>query len=205
MDKKSFDVNIWSDIACPWCYVGEKIFKKSLETFYKMHKNIKVNIIYHAYIIDPQTKIDGEEYLEYNKRRWGGDGWTTHLKKIGKKYGANFGNWKTWPNTLLCHKLIAEGKKINKSDEILDDIFIYCYELGKNVSLENTLNEIGNKYGIKYWNNDENMKSVMLDEKIGKKQYGISGVPFFIFPNDEVVEGAQSPEIFLQALEQSIN
>ena len=77
--------------------------------------------------------------------------------------------------------------------------------MGKNVSLENTLNEIGKKYGIEEWNNDENLKKVLKDEKIGKNQYGIGGVPFFIFPNDEVVEGAAKPEIFLNALEQALD
>ena len=95
-------------------------------------------------------------------------------------------------------------KKIGKSNEILDEIFKYCYELGKNVSLENTLNEIAVKFGLKNLNTNENMKSVILDEKIGKNKYGINGIPFFIFPNDEVIEGAESPENFLSALEKSI-
>ena len=202
--KNKIEVNVWSDIACPWCYVGENIFKKALKVFNQNYKNIKVEIIFHAYMIDPQTKKEGEDYLAYNKRRWGSDGWTGSLRRIGKQYGANFDNWKIWPNTLLCHILLAEAKKINKGNEVLDEIFNYCYELGKNVSLESTLNEIGNKYGIKNWNTQENLKIVVNDEKIGKKKYGIGAVPYFIFPNDEVVEGAASPEEFLNALIQAI-
>ena len=71
--------------------------------------------------------------------------------------------------------------------------------------MENTLNESGKKYGIEEWNNDENLKKVLKDEKIGKNQFGIGGVPFFIFPNDEVVEGAAKPEIFLNALKQALD
>ena len=87
----------------------------------------------------------------------------------------------------------------------MEEIFKYCYEMGENISKEKTLNEIGNKFGINDWNNDENLKLVLLDEKKGKKQYGINGVPFFIFPNDEVIEGAAKPEIFLQALIQAVD
>ena len=202
--KNKIEVNIWSDIACPWCYVGENSFKKSLKIFNQKYKDVKVEIIFHAYIIDSQTKTEGEEYLAYNKRRWGSDGWTAQLREMGKKYGANFGNWKIWPNTLLGHKLVAEAKKNGKGIEVLEEIFKYCYELGKNVSLESTLNEIGDKFGLKNWNTEENLKSVINDEKIGKKKYGIGGVPFFIFPNDEVVEGAASPETFLNALIQAV-
>ncbi len=202
--KKSIEVNIWSDIACPWCYVGEKIFKKAKIKFNKNYPEISVIPIFHAYMIDPGTKIEGEEYLSYNKRRWGNDNWTHQLKSMGKKYGANFSNWKIWPNTLLSHKLMAEANKKGKGNEVLDEIFKYCYEMGKNVSIESTLDEIGNKFGIKNWNNDENLKLVLKDEKIGKNHYGIGGVPFFIFPNDEVIEGAAEDKTFLNALIQAM-
>ena len=202
--SNKIEVNLWSDIACPWCYVAENIFKKSLQIFNSKYKNIKVDIIFHSYMIDPQTKIEGEDYLAYNRRRWGSDSWTKHLKSIGKQFGANFENWKFWPNTLLCHKLMAEAKKSGKSCEVLDEIFKYCYEFGKNVSDESILNEIANKFGINNWNKDENLNIVKKDEKIGKKKYGISAVPYFIFPNDEVVEGTSSPETFLNALIQAI-
>ena len=202
--KKSIEVNIWSDIACPWCYVGEKIFKKAMIKFNKNYPEISVIPIFHAYMIDPGTKIEGEEYLSYNKRRWGNDNWTHQLKSMGKKYGANFSNWKIWPNTLLSHKLMAEANKKGKGNEVLDEIFKYCYEMGKNISIESTLDEIGNKFGIKNWNNDENLKLVLKDEKIGKNHYGIGGVPFFIFPNDEVIEGAAEDKTFLNALIQAM-
>ena len=198
-------IDIWSDIACPWCYVGGKIFNQVLIKFKEKYPKIKVEPIFHAYMIDPETYKEGEEYLSYNKRRWGSDSWTKQLKSIGKKYGANFNNWKIWPNTLLGHKLIMEANKKGKGNEVLEEIFKYCYEMGKNVSIESTLNEIGNKFGINDWNNDENLKLVLLDEKKGKKQYGINGVPFFIFPNDEVIEGAAKPEMFLQALIQAVD
>ena len=198
-------IDIWSDIACPWCYVGEKIFNQVLIKFKEKYPKIKVNPIFHAYMIDQNTDKEGEEYLSYNKRRWGSDNWTKELKSIGKKYGANFNDWKIWPNTLLGHKLIMEANKKGKGNEVLEEVFKYCYEMGKNVSQEKTLNEIGNKFGITDWNNDENLKLVLLDEKKGKKQYGINGVPFFIFPNNEVIEGAAKPEMFLQALIQAVD
>ena len=203
--KKTIEVNIWSDIACPWCYVGEKIFAQSIIKFNEKYPEIKITPIFHAYIIDPGTKKEGEDYLSYNKRRWGSDSWTHQLRSMGKKYGANFSDWKIWPNTLLCHKLMAEAKKIGKGNEVLEEIFKYCYEMGKNASDENTLNEIGKKFGIEEWNNDENLKKVLKDEKIEKNQYCIGGVPFFIFPNDEVIEGAAKPEVFLNALIQALD
>ena len=83
--KNKIEVNVWSDIACPWCYVAKNIFKKAIQIFEQKYKDYKVIIIYHAYIIDPQTKIGGEDYLAYNKRRWGSDGWNYTIKRNRKE------------------------------------------------------------------------------------------------------------------------
>ena len=201
--EKVIKVDIWSDIACPWCYVGETNFKIARDSFLKSNPNVKIETIFHAYMIDPATKEEGEEYLAYNRRRWGGDGWTYSLREAGKKIGCNFANWKTWPNTYKGHTLIAAGKKIGKGEEVLDEIFNQCYEEGQNVSLEDTLNKIADKFGIKEWNTKENQKSVVRDDQTGKRAYDIHGVPYFII-GKYVLEGAQPPKAFLSAFTKSM-
>lgn len=121
-------------------------------------------------MIDPNTKIDGEEFEAYNARRWGGSGWTGGLRRSGREVGANFGNWRTWPNTLRAHQLIAyvtnPDRRGGGVDEDDDDrpramgvvvpappppstsecnaaIFDAMYEGGDNVSLTETLVKIG--------------------------------------------------------------
>ena len=203
MSDKKIEVNFWSDIACCWCYVGETILKQAIKEFNKNHPDVKVDLIFHSYFIGAQANEGGEDFLEFNKRKWNGDGWTKELKEKGKKYGCDFGNWKFWPNTTLCHKLVSAAKKVGKCNEVVEELFLSLYEQGKNVSIESTLNEVASKYGITGWNTEENLKLAKDDEKIGKKKYGIKEVPYFIFPNDEVVEGSSDPETFLKALEQA--
>ena len=201
--SKKIEVNIWSDIACPWCYVGEASFKLACKDFLKNNPEYTINPIFHAYIIDQGTKKEGEDYLAYNIRRWGGDGWTGELKEAGKKYGLKFGNWKIWPNTILCHTLVSAAAEVGKANEVLEKIFESCYELGKNVSLESTLNEIANEFCIKDWNNKKNMEKALNDDRRGKDELRISGVPYFIFPNDKVINGAAAKSSFLNALNNS--
>lgn len=62
--------------------------------------------ILEPYMIDVNTKKDGEDYMAYNVRRWGGDGWTHSMRTSSKKDGCKFSDWKIWPNTLNAHKLI---------------------------------------------------------------------------------------------------
>ena len=76
-------------------------------------------------------------------------------------------------NTLLAHQLILKGRLNNKSEEILKECFLLTYENGENVSLENTINKIGNKFDITDWNNKNIEKEVLEEDIIAKDNYGI--------------------------------
>ena len=197
--QKVITVDIWSDIACPWCYVGETNYKIARESFLKANPNVKIQTNFHAYMIDPDTKENGEEYLAYNRRRWGGDGWTYSLREAGKKIGCTFSNWKTWPNTFKGHTLISAGTKIGKGEEVLDELFKKTYEEGENISLKENLDKVAQKFGITEWDTEENKKSVIRDDQTGKRTYDIEGVPYFIIGKN-ALEGAQPPKAFLSAL-----
>ena len=58
--------------------------------------------------------------MEFNNRKWKGDSWTKKLRDTGKKYGCNFAGWKFWPNSLLCHKLMAEANKEGKGNHMIN-------------------------------------------------------------------------------------
>ena len=66
-------------------------------------------------MIDPGTQENGEDYLAYNRRRWGSDGWTHSLRAKGRKVGAPFADWKIWPNTLRAHQLLRFAPRENPS------------------------------------------------------------------------------------------
>ncbi len=157
-------------------------------------------------MIDPNTKIDGEEFEAYNFRRWGGSGWTQGLKRSGRKVGANFGNWRTWPNTLRAHQLIAYVTNPERRGRAVDDrcvsvpppstsecnaaIFDAMYERGENVSLTETLVRIGTeRLGVSdeeipvlrlYLETNAGAKDVMREIQSGRRRYNIKGVPHFI-------------------------
>ena len=122
--QNTIKINLWTDVACPWCYVAHNSFQIAKKNFLKNNPDKKIELIIHNYMIDPNTKKTGEDYLEYNKRRWGSDSWTYDLKERGKKYGCFFSNWKFCLNTLLAHQLILKGRLNNKSEEILKECFL---------------------------------------------------------------------------------
>ena len=79
----------------------------------------KVIVHYHPFMIDPATEPDGEAYMAYNQRRWGSDGWTNSMKRMGKKEGAPYANWQTWPNTTHCSRLLMHAEKHGLGDEVI--------------------------------------------------------------------------------------
>ena len=84
-------------------------------------------------MIDPGTQENGEDYLAYNRRRWGSDGWTHSLRAKGRRVGAPFADWKVWPNTLRAHQLLRFAPR-EKEAQLKKACFEAIYEQGENLS-----------------------------------------------------------------------
>eukprot|EP01052_Picozoa_sp_SAG31_P034227 SAG31_NODE_3969_length_3708_cov_2.601829_3_plen_228_part_00 len=101
--------------------------------------DVVVRLHYHPFMIDPGTQPDGEDYMAYNRRRWGSDGWTRSMKVMGRKEGAPYANWKTWPNTTHCSRALMLAGKRGLGDKLIGQLYDMCYEQGENVSLKETV------------------------------------------------------------------
>lgn len=153
----------------------------------------RVEVTWLPYIIDPGTAAGGEEYLAYNKRRWGSDGWTYSLKEQGRRVGAPFENWKWWPNTLKAHCLVhlAQTKGI-ASATVKAALFEALYEQGANLSSPKVLSQIAQKLGLsevkvmEYLESGKGEQEVLQLVRAGQDVVQ-GGVPFFI------VRGAGQP------------
>lgn len=178
--------------------MGQKKLDAAVESFERRSGSMPpVSVEWKPYMIDPKTKTEGEEFEAYNIRRWGSSGWTHGLKRSGRKVGANFSNWVTWPNTLRAHQLIAyvtdpsrRSESKPSTSECNAAIFDAMYECGENVSLPETLVRIGTEsLGVTegeapalraHLENNTGAREVMREIQTGRKQYNIGGVPYFI-------------------------
>lgn len=182
-----------------------------------MKLDTKRDIEWMPYQIDPGTKIDGEEFEAYNRRRWGSSGWTGRLKTMGRQNGAMFSDWKWWPNTLRCHQLVALAKNHGVSTHDSNAaIFKAMYENGQNVSLSNVLAEIAvedlklplSHEDVKsYLDNNEGSSDIQRDIAEGRQKFDISGVPFFVIGRNDSsrppygMSGAQDPSTLRRVFE----
>lgn len=187
------------------------------------HSNT-VTVEWKPYIIDPNINPQGEDFDAYNIRRWGSSSWTHHLKKEGRKNGANFSNWKWWPNTIKAHCLVKFAKErygvdTGKSNE---EIFNRLYEEGGNISLVDCLVDIGvgslnlpNEEELRlYLESGQGEGDVRSEIQRGRNMYRISGVPFFVIECVDVddsarrrplgLSGAQETQVFLDVLNELV-
>jgi len=203
---KPIKIDVFSDIACPYCFVGEKHLLMAKEKFLKENPDVPIDITFHTYLINSGVPEGGEKFVDYlNRKTKGDDSWTKPFKEKGKKVGCPYGNWQWFPNSVKAHALVKEAAKVKKAEGLFMDLMEATYEKGENISDENVLNVYAEKYGIKNWNTKENIDEVHKDFEVTKNKYKMNDVPYYIFNNTIKIYGSQTPEYFDDAFEECNN
>lgn len=173
----------------------------------RQFSKIPVRVEWKPFQIDPGTDVQGERVETYCRRRWGSSGWTSHLRREGEKSGASFSDWRFWPNTLKGHQFILYGVERHDAptDRMNSILFDATYEQGKNVSLTETLVDLAQCHFPDWDRNDlrqfleEDRGGARVHTEIatGRRQYGVSAVPFFVIgvadSNGRYRDGAHKP------------
>ena len=205
-------VNIWSDVRCPFCYIGKRKFEIALEKF--EHKN-NVEVEWQSFELDPnlvtETDVNAIDHISEIKgiSKAQAQEMHQHVTQVAKEVGLNFDFEKAVvANSFNAHRLIQFAKSKGLGNETEEALFEAHFINGKNIDDNETLVETAVAIGL-YENetrrilaSDTFSKEVKHDEMQAQK-FGIRGVPFFVLNDKYAVSGAQSPEIFLQALEQT--
>lgn len=204
-------IEIWSDFACPFCYIGKKRFEQALSEF--EHKN-QVEVIYKAYQLNPnapktmkknayETFAEGHGTTpEEAKKRFAM--FTQNAKSVGLTYNYDIIQM---TNTFDAHRLAKWANTFKKEDEITNRFMKAYFTDGKNLADPDTLaklvSEIGldSKEALKVLASD-NYKSQVEQEMLESRQIGVQGVPFFVLNRKYGISGAQQKEYFVQALKQ---
>ncbi|MBK9500513.1 MAG: DsbA family oxidoreductase [Leptospiraceae bacterium] len=205
-------VEIWSDIMCPFCYIGKRKFEAALEKF---PNKDKVEIIWRSYQLDPNIKAQPDkdiytylaeakgQSLEWSKKMH--ENVINMAKSVGLEY--NFDK-AVIANSFDAHRLIQLAKKHGLGDAMEERLFKAYFTEGKNFADHDTLATIGDEIGLdkneilSMLQSDDLADNVHSDVEQGMR-LGLRGVPFFVFNRQIGVAGAQDPEIFLQALQEA--
>jgi len=205
-------VDIWSDVRCPFCFIGKRKFEAALAKF--EHKD-QVEIEWHSFELDPNAEtlpdVPAAEYLanRYGKsREWAEQmqaGVTQTAAEVGLKFNLDRS---IVANSFDAHRLIQLAKSEGLADEIEEALFIAHFTDGKDISDHSTLTQIGTSLGLEQTSIATMLSGPDFTDEVRRDEQtaqtiGIKGVPFFVFNEKLAVSGAQSPETFLGALRQA--
>jgi len=205
-------IDIWSDVRCPFCYIGKRKFEKALSQF--EHKD-NVEVEWHSFELDPQAETQpGLNFNEYLAKIKGQSiEWAREMNQYVTNAAAEIGlafnfDQMVVANSFHAHRLIQLAKSLGLGDQAEESLFAAHFIEGKNIADRDTLALIGVGLGIdrdivaQMLDSEAFTDEVRYDEKTAQ-DIGINGVPFFIIDQKYSVSGAQPPETFLNALNQS--
>ncbi|MGA4508541.1 DsbA family oxidoreductase [Propionibacteriaceae bacterium G1746] len=207
----SLRVDIWSDIACPWCYVGQSRFAKGAEAFGE-----DVEVVWHSYQLDPSLPetYEGTEtdYLAERKGIPREQVKQLHagVEQAAAGEGLPMDTASVRPaNSLKAHHLLKtigrHGGDVNAAEHKL---FSAHFADGEVISDVDVLTRIGLESGLTAEQVAEGLADPSIHAEVQEdfdvaRQIGVTGVPFFVFGEKYAVSGAQPPELFEQALRQT--
>lgn len=205
-------IDIWSDIMCPFCYIGKRKLEGALQNF--EHKD-DVEIVWHSFQLDPNMAAQpGKNIHQYLAERKGlSIDWSVkvheQMTQTAKAEGLTYNFDKAViANSFDAHRLIQMAKKHGLGDAAEEALFKAYFTDGRNISDHNTLMQIGIDLGLRVieigamLNSNEYAADVESD--IEKAQaIGVRGVPFFVLDNKFAISGAQPAQVFTDGLHQA--
>jgi predicted DsbA family dithiol-disulfide isomerase len=208
------EIEVYSDVVCPWCFIGKRHLDSALATFQRT-SGAQLALTWRAFQLNPQLPPQGMPRKTYVETKFGGAQRAAaiyqRVSDAGRAAGIDFAFDKivTQPNTLNAHRLIRYAHASGQQDAMVTRVFNAYFLEGADLTDIATLAHLAAEAGLDpaqaqaYLCSDENAAEV-ADEDAQAHSMGIEGVPFFIVANRYAVSGAQPPEALLQVLERAL-
>lgn len=207
-------VEVWSDVVCPFCYIGKRKLEKALSL---IDNDKQVEIVWHSYQLYPNAKTQADKTIyEFMAEKHGIT--AEQIKEeysfindmaaeVGLKYQLDKA---PLVNTRNAHRLLQIAKRQGKANVTEELLFKSYFIENKNIDDTNILKDIAQNVGITITNFESELSSLANDEGIDSdiyqsKQIGVRGVPFFLINNKISISGAQDISVFIDGLNKGWN
>ena len=201
-------IDIYSDVICPWCFVGKRRMEKGLA-------GQAATVRWHPFELNPDMPREGVERRAYRVRKFGS--WERSLEldaQVGRAFageGLAFHAEKMTrtPNTFDAHRLIWLAGEKGVQDAVVEALFRAYFTDGRDISDRGTLLDVVVGAGLKRdraeaeLNSEDTLASIRAEEGEARR-LGVQGVPFFVINDELALSGAQPPEAFLAAFDQVV-
>ncbi|HSF67415.1 MAG TPA: DsbA family oxidoreductase [Nitrospiraceae bacterium] len=204
-------IEIYSDVVCPWCFIGKRRLEQALTTAGYVQR---AHIAWRPFQLNPAMPKSGLDRRVYLEAKFGGaEGRRMMEDRVAKAGQANgigfaFDRIVRTPNTFDAHRLIWFAEREGCQDEMVEALFDSYFTKGREIGNLDSLATIAADSGLnreeveRFLSSDRAVQEVQAEEATGRR-LGIRGVPYFVFNGNLSISGAQSPDIFVSALQQA--
>lgn len=203
-------IDMYSDIACPWCYVGERRLEKALATF----PDLEIDWHWHAFQLQPQMPPRGVEWQSFIVQKFGGAGQRdaafAHVVESGRLEGIvfDFVKMPVAPNTVNAHRLVLMAQAKGVGQAVAEALFKAYFTDAQDITDPVVLEQIGAAHGLEgvgaMLETDLYVTDVR-DAQLEASQLGVTGVPFIVFDERFALSGAQPLEVFTRAIKTALD
>ena len=206
MTEQKLQIEVYSDVICPWCYVGKRRLERALQ---RVGDRVNVKVIWRPFQLNPTMPQQGMNRTVYLETKFGSlqvfREMEEHLLEAGRVEHIPFAFEKIsrTPNTFLAHRLIWYAGRQGRQDAVVNQLFRGYFEDGLDIGEASILGELADRAGLKadrFLTSEEGTAEVKAEELVGH-QLGIRGVPYFVIDNTHGISGAQPVETFIAAVE----
>ena len=195
-EKTSILIDIFSDVICPWCFIG----KRRLEQAAALHGGVEIKINWRAFLLNPAMRREGMDRQAYIQAKFGqaGASFYERIAGVGKDVGIdfNFAAIQRTPDSRPAHGLVLSAQSANGDADAVKQALLDAYFIeGRDIGDDAVLQENADKFDVPYPADDTIMAQIERD-LVEASRLNIQGVPYFIIAQEWAISGAHPPETF---------
>lgn len=205
-ERAPLHIDVYSDVVCPWCYVGKRRLERALR---QVDSTVKTHVVWRPFQLNPTMPKQGMDRTVYLETKFGSLAvfreMEERLLEAGRAEQIPFSFEKIGrtPNTFLAHRLIWYAGTQSRQDAVVNQLFKGYFDEGLDIGTASALEELADRAGLqadRFLMSEEGTAEVKAEESVGH-QLGIRGVPYFVFDKTYGISGAQPVEVFVAAVE----
>lgn len=214
--KNKMKIEIWSDIMCPFCYIGKRNFESALSQF---DSKEQIEVEWKSFQLDPSMpevpRYQNDMYrfvadrkgLSYDQSKKMHENVIQMAKSVGLEYDFDKA---LVTNSMKGHRLIQFAKTKGLGEKAEERLFYAYFTEGKNLSDDVTLAALGKELGLTEADVNDALSNTIYIQKVGNdvreaQNLGAKGVPFFAFNRKYAIAGAQQPNEILKTLKMAFD
>lgn len=209
MTDRGLTIEIYSDVVCPWCYIGKRRLERALD---QLNGSAEARITWRPFELNPTMPKEGMERTTYLESKFGSLDTFRQMEEHVLAAGAAeripfaFKKVARTPNTFMAHRLIWYAEQQGRQDAMVESLFRGYFTEGADIGSAPVLYQLAGRAGLDaaavelFIQGEKGITEVKVEEAAGHR-LGIRGVPYFVLNQTSTISGAQPVDVFVSAIE----